>query len=209
MQLTAAADLCALDFAKGAGLLPAIVQHADNAAVLMLGYMSPEALAATLARGRVVFFSRSRGALWQKGATSGHTLQLVSVHADCDRDALLVRARPHGPTCHLGSSSCFGEAATAPENFLGQLEALIAARRHLAPQASYTARLTAAGLPRMAQKVGEEAVEVVLAGSGGSERELVSESADLLFHLLVLLAARGVPLAAVTRELAARHARGQ
>jgi phosphoribosyl-AMP cyclohydrolase / phosphoribosyl-ATP pyrophosphohydrolase len=205
MQVTSPEAIAALDFAKGGGLLPAIVQHADSGAVLMLGYLSPEALTQSLRRGRVVFFSRSKGRLWEKGETSGHALQLVAIDADCDRDALLVTARPTGAVCHLGTASCFGTAAERAADFLGELERRIAARLATRPEGSYTARLAAEGAQRVAQKVGEEAVEVALAGVAGSDAALIAESADLLYHLLVLLGLRGVPLAAVAAELAARR----
>ena len=207
MRVSTAQDVAALDFAKGDGLLPAIVQHAANGAVLMLGYLTREALGETLRRGRVVFFSRSKGRLWEKGETSGQALELVAVHADCDRDALLITALPRGAVCHLGTASCFDtQAQAAAAGFLGELEQLIAARLAVRPPGSYTARLAAEGARRAAQKVGEEAVEVALAGAAGGDAELIAESADLLYHLLLLLGLRGVPLAAVSRELAARHA---
>lgn len=200
-------DVGRLDFAKGAGVIPAIVQHAGSGAVLMLGYMNAQALRASLARGRVVFFSRSRQQLWEKGESSGHTLQLQQIHADCDADALLVSAWPQGPVCHLGSDSCFdapaGDAGALA--FLAELSQLIAARRAADPGGSYTARLLAGGARRLAQKVGEEGLEVALAAAAGTDGELVAESADLLYHLLVLLNLRGVALAEVVRELRARR----
>jgi phosphoribosyl-AMP cyclohydrolase / phosphoribosyl-ATP pyrophosphohydrolase len=207
MRLSTAEDVAALDFAKGAGLLPAIVQHAASGAVLMLGYLTREALEETLRRERVVFFSRSKGRLWEKGETSGHALELIALHADCDRDAVLITALPRGPVCHLGTASCFDpQPQGAPAGFLGELERVIAARLAARPSGSYTARLAAAGPTRAAQKLGEEAVEVALAGAAGDDAALIAESADLLYHLLLLLGLRGVPLAAVTAELAARHA---
>jgi phosphoribosyl-ATP pyrophosphohydrolase/phosphoribosyl-AMP cyclohydrolase len=202
-------ELDGLDFAKSCGLLPAIVQDSAAGTVLMLGYMNREALETTLRRGRVVFYSRSRQRLWEKGETSGHGLVLMEVRTDCDRDALLIRARPEGPTCHLGSDSCFGPDMTAKPacgEFLQELEQVIAARLGSRPEDSYTARLAAQGIRRIAQKVGEEGLEVALAAASGSEQELTAESADLLYHLLVLLKARGLSLAAVTDELRARHA---
>lgn len=208
MALTTA-DIDGLDFGKGGGLLPAIVQHADSGAVLMLGYMSPDALRATLERRRVVFFSRSKGRLWEKGETSGNVLELAEVRADCDRDALLVIARPRGPTCHLGTDSCFGdEPATAAARlaFIAALERVIERRVAERPEGSYTARLVAAGPKRIAQKVGEEGLEVALAGVTEPDDSLVGESADLLFHLLVLLRSRGLSLERVVGELEARHA---
>lgn len=203
-----AADIDQLDFAKGDGLLPAIVQDASTGAVLMLAYMNREALQQTLLRGRVVFYSRSRQALWEKGETSGNGLKLVQVLADCDQDTLLVMAEPAGPACHRNTTTCFGEGAAAELpaiQFLGQLERVIAQRLTERPEDSYTARLHARGTRRMAQKVGEEGVEVALAATAGDDAELVSESADLLFHLALVLAARNLSLQDVARELQARH----
>lgn len=191
------------DFAKQGGLVPAVVQDADTGQVLMLGYMNAEALATTLESGRVTFYSRSKGRLWTKGESSGNVLELVSIKQDCDADALLVHARPRGPTCHLGTASCFGKAQSG--GVLGQLDALIDARSASRPQGSYTTRLFEAGLPRMAQKLGEEGVEAALAAVTGDEHALVGEAADLIFHLLVLLRARGLSLADVEHLLADRH----
>jgi phosphoribosyl-ATP pyrophosphohydrolase/phosphoribosyl-AMP cyclohydrolase len=202
-------DLSRLDFSKGAGLLPAIIQHADTGAVLMLGYMNAEALAATQARGRVVFYSRSRQRLWEKGETSGHSLNVQAIRIDCDADTLLITARPLGPTCHEGTTTCFGDAALTGATrlgFLAQLTAIIEQRSHEAADRSYTAKLFAGGLARIAQKVGEEGVEVALAAVTQSDDQLVGESADLLFHLMVLLKAKNLQLEAVVTELAARHA---
>jgi phosphoribosyl-AMP cyclohydrolase / phosphoribosyl-ATP pyrophosphohydrolase len=205
-------DIESLNWKKSGGLLPAIIQDASNEAVLMLGYMNREALAQTLQRGRVVFFSRSRDRLWEKGESSGNTLELVSVVADCDSDALLVRVHPQGPTCHRNTPSCFGDGALPRADglgFLAQLETVIASRIAQSPEGSYTANLYGQGLKRMAQKVGEEGVEVALAAQSGDNLELVSEAADLLFHLALLLRARDLTLDAVGSELAARHrARG-
>jgi phosphoribosyl-ATP pyrophosphohydrolase/phosphoribosyl-AMP cyclohydrolase len=203
------ADIATLDFDKTGGLLPAIVQHAENGAVLMLGYMNREALRETLSRRRVVFYSRSRQCLWEKGETSGHTLTLADVRADCDRDALLVTALPAGPVCHLNTATCFGdEALTAAGRlaFLGQLETVIAHRMTDRPQSSYTARLHAEGPKRIAQKVGEEGLEVALAAVAETDDELIAESADLLYHLLLLLRSRGLRLGHVVAELESRHA---
>lgn len=202
-------DLSRLDFRKGDGLLPAIIQHADTGAVLMLGYMNAAALAATQARGRVVFFSRSRGTLWEKGETSGHTLNVEAIRTDCDADTLLITARPLGPTCHEGTITCFGDAALTGASglgFLSQLAGIIEQRSRDSPAQSYTARLFAQGLKGMAQKVGEEGVEVALAAVCEADDKLVSESADLLFHLMVLLRARNLRLEDVVNELAVRHA---
>jgi phosphoribosyl-ATP pyrophosphohydrolase/phosphoribosyl-AMP cyclohydrolase len=205
-------DLEALNFDKGGGLIPAVVQDADSSAVLMLGYMNRAALEASLARGRVVFFSRSKARLWEKGETSGHALEIVGVQADCDRDALLVTARPLGPTCHLGTESCFGDtvAATAEDatrlKFLNDLETIISQRMSVKPHDSYTARLLAGGIKRIAQKVGEEGLEVALAATSGSNEEVTAEGADLLYHLLVLLKARGLALEQIVGALRVRHA---
>ena len=204
----AISDIDQLDWSKGDGLLPAVVQDAGNQAVLMLGYMNRDALRATLERGRVVFFSRSRQKLWEKGETSGHTLELVSAVADCDNDSLLVLAKPIGPTCHRNTPTCFGDGSLPDAEglgFLSRLENVIAARIAQNPEGSYTAKLYGQGVKRMAQKVGEEGVEVALAAQTGNEAELVSESADLLFHLALLLRARNLSLATVATELAARH----
>jgi phosphoribosyl-ATP pyrophosphohydrolase/phosphoribosyl-AMP cyclohydrolase len=199
------ADIEGLDFGKGAGLLPAIVQHAGSGAVLMLGYMNRDALRASLTRRRVVFFSRSRQRLWEKGETSGQVLELAQIRADCDRDALLATAWPRGPVCHLGTASCFGDART-PGEALAFLARIIGERLAARPEGSYTARLAAAGAKRVAQKVGEEGLEVALAGAGGSDADVVAEAADLLYHLLLLLRVRGLPLERVVGELHARHA---
>ncbi len=199
-----AADIERLDFDKQDGLLPAIIED-PTGGVRMLGYMSREALRATFERGRVVFYSRSRRELWEKGETSGHTLEFIAARTDCDRDTLLITARPTGPVCHLGTPSCFGEPR-APLAFLAELEAVIAQRIAARPEGSYTARLYAEGVTRMAQKVGEEGLEVALAAAVESEQKLVAESADLLYHLVLLLASRGLSLADVTAELRARHA---
>lgn len=201
-------DVDSLDFAKGAGLMPAIVQDVERGAVLMLGYMNREALRETLVRGRVVFFSRSKQRLWEKGETSGHTLQFVSASADCDRDTLLVQARPVGPACHLGTTTCFGnEPQSRAErlSFLGTLEDVIERRIASDASESYTVKLFREGTRRIAQKVGEEGVEVALAASAGEDAEVVTESADLLYHLTLLLRARGLGLEQVADELAARH----
>ncbi|MFZ1838777.1 MAG: bifunctional phosphoribosyl-AMP cyclohydrolase/phosphoribosyl-ATP diphosphatase HisIE [Dokdonella sp.] len=194
-----------LDWAKGDGLLPAIVQHWSSGEILMLGYMNREALAATRASGRVTFFSRSRQRLWCKGETSGNQLLLKSLHVDCDADSILVRAEAVGPTCHLGTPTCFADAPALPLGFLSILDALVEARQAERPAASYTTRLFDAGLHKIAQKVGEEGVETALAGVVQGDPELLGEAADLLFHLLVLLRARGLALAQVVDLLQSRH----
>ena len=193
----------ALDWSLPGGLLPAIVQHADSGEVLMLGYMDRTALQATLDSQRVTFFSRSRQRLWTKGESSGNLLALEAIAHDCDADALLVRARPAGPTCHLGRSSCFEGVVADP---LSTLDALIAARRVQPVEGSYTAKLLAGGVRHIAQKVGEEGVEVALAAVAQDEAALVAESADLVYHLLVLLQARGCRWSDVQSELRRRGA---
>ena len=201
-------DIGTIDFAKGDGLVPAIVQDADSGAVLMLGYMNREALEQTLARKRAVFFSRSKQRLWEKGETTGHTLDVVDVSIDCDADTLLVSARPHGPACHNGTLTCFGDEprhAAASIAFLAKLEGVIEQRATQKPEASYTARLLEKGIVRVAQKVGEEGVELALAGVGEPEQKVIEESADLLFHMLVLLRARGIAFDQVVRQLESRH----
>jgi len=201
-------DPAGLDWDKGEGLLPAVVQHARSGAVLMLGYMNRAALEETRRSGRVTFWSRSRQRLWTKGESSGHVLRLVGVRADCDRDTLLVQAEPEGPTCHLGTATCFGADSGLPLAFLAELDALVARRERERPPGSYTTRLFEGGLRRMAQKVGEEGVETALAAVAQDQRALLDEGADLLFHLLVLLRARGLGLGDVVQVLAARHAVG-
>ena len=193
-----------LAWQKQNGLLPAIVQDADSLQVLMLGYMSREALDLTLSSGRVSFFSRSRQRLWTKGESSEHILQLVSLQGDCDSDALLVLAKPLGPTCHLQRDSCFPEA---PAHFLSILEKRIADRSHADPATSYTKRLIDSGLPKVAQKVGEEAVETVIAALVQDRDALLDESADLLYHLLVLLQTKNIALQDVLDVLKQRLAR--
>ena len=197
-----APDPDTLAWDKQGGLLPAIVQDADTLRVLMLGYMDRAALAATLALGKVTFFSRSKARLWTKGEDSGHWLHLVDVRTDCDADTLLVLARPAGATCHLGRASCFPDA---PGDVLAELDATIAARREADPAGSYTARLFAAGLPRVAQKVGEEGVETALAAVTADDAALRGEAADLVYHLLVLLRARGLSLADALQVLETRR----
>jgi phosphoribosyl-ATP pyrophosphohydrolase/phosphoribosyl-AMP cyclohydrolase len=178
------------------------VQDAANGRVLMLGYMDRAALARTLELGRVTFFSRSRQALWTKGETSGHTLDLVSIEADCDGDTLLVQAHPRGPTCHLQRASCF---PVAPSNFLGELDALVATRERERPAGSYSTKLFEAGTRRIAQKVGEEGVETALAGVAQDDAALLGEAADLVYHLMVLLRARGLGWGEVVAALEQRH----
>lgn len=195
-----------IDFEKGGGLVPAIVQDATTQKVLMLGYMNREAYEKTLAVKRVTFFSRTRQTLWTKGETSGNYLELVDMKADCDNDALLVRAIPHGPTCHLGTDTCWGERNEAsPLAFLGELQDFIEQRHREMPEGSYTTSLFRDGTKRMAQKVGEEALEAVIEAVGGNDNRLVYEGADLLYHLIVLLTSKGLRIEDLARELAERH----
>lgn len=200
-------EVSRLDWAKGDGLLPAIVQHWRSGEVLMLGYMNAEALAQTQACGHVTFYSRSKRRLWTKGESSGHVLALKSIRVDCDADTLLIQAEPHGPTCHTGSSSCFGAGVRPPLGFLAELDALVARRDAERPAGSYTTGLFDGGIRRMAQKVGEEGVETALAAVAEADTELLGEAADLIFHLTVLLRARGLSLADAVTRLAERHAR--
>ena len=195
-------DPAALDWDKVGGLMPAIVQDAATLRVLMLGYMDKAALENTLQVGKVTFFSRSKQRLWVKGETSGNHLEVVDIRADCDADTLLITARPQGPTCHTGSTSCFG---AAPGQFLGALDALVAQRERERPAGSYTTTLFDKGTRRIAQKVGEEGVEAALAGVAQGDEELLGESADLLFHLIVLLRARGLSLGDAVAVLEQRH----
>ena len=202
-------DVGTLDWDKGGGLLPAIVQHARTGRVLMLAYMNQEALERTLSSGRAVFYSRSRGQLWTKGETSGNYLNVVDVSTDCDSDAILLLADPIGPTCHKGTESCFADAAPADAQrlaFLALLENIIANRIADQPEDSYTAKLFAKGPGRIAQKVGEEGVETALAAVTRDDEGLISECADLVFHLMVLLKSREINLERVVEELKARHA---
>jgi len=191
----------ALDWDKQGGLVPAVVQDASSHRVLMLGYMSRESLQATVDTGLATFYSRSRQRLWTKGESSGHRLRVVGLEADCDADALLLRVEPEGPTCHLGRTSCF---ASAPGSHLGTLDALVARRAASMPEGHYTTRLLAGGVRRVAQKVGEEGVETALAAVAEDDAALLGEAADLAYHLLVLLRARGLGLADVERVLEAR-----
>ena len=198
-------DFSRLDWAKSGGLLPAIVQHWLTGEVLMLGYMNADALAQTQAIGKVTFYSRSKQRLWTKGESSGHALVLKSIRVDCDADTLLVQADPRGPTCHLGTTSCFGDEVRPPLGFLAELDTLVASRKAELPEGSYTTQLFNSGTRRIAQKVGEEGVEAALAAVTQGDDELLGEAADLIFHLTVLLRARGFGLADVTRVLLRRH----
>lgn len=198
-------NLQQLDFAKQNDLLPAIVQHAHTGTVLMQGYMNPAALEQTLATGLVTFYSRSKQRLWCKGESSGNTLKLVNVHSDCDADSLLIRALPAGPTCHLGTESCFSSEGFSEQPTLAQLMRVVQQRVANADSKSYTEQLLAAGTKRAAQKVGEEGVEVALAAATHDRDELLNESADLLYHLLVVLHSEKLDLSDVLEVLAQRR----
>ena len=193
-----------LDFTKGDGLIPAVVQDADTLQVLTLAYMDRAALDETIASGEATFFSRSRGGRWRKGETSGNRQTVVLITADCDGDALVVAVRPMGPACHLGTTSCFGAANAPGLGRIAALERTIAERASEDLSVSYTARMIAEGPKRLAQKVGEEGVETALAGVAGPDAELASESADLIYHLLVLLRSRHMVFQDVLDVLAQR-----
>jgi phosphoribosyl-ATP pyrophosphohydrolase/phosphoribosyl-AMP cyclohydrolase len=203
--LLSAGDTAGLDWAKMDGLLPAIVQDAHSRQVLMLGYMNRDAFEASFRSGYVTFYSRSKNRLWQKGETSGNGLRLRAIFADCDRDALLVHAEPKGPTCHLGTTSCFGEGEAEGVLFLDRLAAIVSDRAASAGSASYTAKLLAEGPIRIAQKIGEEGVEVALAGATGDREGCIEETADLIYHLTVLMEARGFSWQDVAARLSTRH----
>ncbi|WP_067708380.1 MULTISPECIES: bifunctional phosphoribosyl-AMP cyclohydrolase/phosphoribosyl-ATP diphosphatase HisIE [unclassified Erwinia] len=193
-----------LDWVKTDGMMPAIVQHAVSGEVLMHGYMNQEALSKTLESGQVTFWSRTKQRLWTKGETSGNVLNVVSITPDCDNDTLLLLVNPVGPTCHLGTSSCFSPAAS-DWSFLYQLEQLLAERKHADPKSSYTASLYASGTKRIAQKVGEEGVETALAATVNDRHELTNEASDLIYHLLVLLQDQDLDLSTVINNLRQRH----
>ncbi len=191
---------------KGAdGLVPAIVQDQNTLQVLMLGYMDAEALAKTQETGLVTFWSRSQGKIWTKGETSGNYLHLVSLAVDCDKDTLLVRAIPDGPTCHTGSKTCWGDAVPESQGFIRELEAVVKGRHEQMPEKSYTTSLFKDGTPRMAQKVGEEAVETVIEAVKGDDERMIYEASDLIYHLLVLLVSKGYGIADLEKELVKRH----
>ena len=198
-------DIKTLDWEKTGGLIPVVVQDTCSGQVLMLGYMNPEALEKTLETKKVTFWSRTKQRLWTKGETSGHWLNLVDIGTDCDSDALLVLVNPEGPTCHRGPKSCFSPVEHKL-NFLRELEVLLESRRTADPATSYTASLYARGTKRIAQKVGEEGVETALAATVHDKEELKNEAADLVYHLLVLLADADLELADVIDILRARHA---
>ena len=204
-----------IDFEKCGGLVPAIIQDAKTRNVLMLGYMNQEAFDKTMQTGKVTFWSRSRNCLWTKGETSGNFLNLVDIKVDCDNDTLLVRATPDGPTCHKGTDTCWGEDNTAlqgyssqhtnPLLFLTELQDFIDRRHAEMPEGSYTTSLFKDGVNRIAQKVGEEALETVIEATNGSSEKLVYEASDLFYHLIVLLTSKGLRIEDVAAELAKRH----
>lgn len=201
-----APDIETLAWDKMDGLLPAAVQDAGTGRMLMLGYMNRAALEGTLADGLVTFWSRSKARLWTKGESSGNHLRLVAAYGDCDGDALLLLADPIGPTCHLGTDSCFAAAPASSPGWLAELSRIVAARAESGDEASYTRRLLAGGPMRIAQKIGEEGVELALAGAASTPEECTSETADLLYHLCVLMESRGFGWSDVVALLQDRHA---
>ena len=200
-------DVKRLNFGKLNGIIPAVVQDSSTQEVLMLGFMNEEALQKTLEEGRVTFWSRTRNRLWMKGETSGHFLDVISVTPDCDYDSLLIRVRPLGPVCHTGRNSCFELTSSVGVGleFIRQLQTLIENRKREMPEGSYTASLFRQGIDKIAKKVGEESAEVIIASKNNSIRRIIEESADLFYHLLVLLAEKGIPLEDVAGELKSRH----
>lgn len=195
-----------LDYAKMGGLVPAIIQDADTAKVLMLGFMNEEAYQKTVETGRVTFFSRTKNRLWTKGEESGNFLHVVEIKADCDNDTLLVRVHPVGPVCHRGTDTCWGEKNESdPVLFLKTLQDFICRRYEEMPEGSYTTSLFRSGVNKMAQKVGEEAVETVIEACNGTDERLIYEGADLLYHLIVLLTSKGYRIEDLARELQERH----
>jgi len=194
-----------IDFDKNDGLVPAVIQDAATGKVLMLGYLNRESYEQTVASGRVTFFSRSRQALWTKGETSGNFLDVREILTDCDGDTLLIKVKPAGPTCHTGADTCFNEKNVAPQSFIYELEEIIRDRRIHPQNGSYTNKLFDAGIKRIAQKVGEEATEVVIDAVSGDKNRMAEETADLLYHLLVLLTAQDVALDDIMNVLEKRH----
>ena len=195
-----------IDFDKMGGLVPAIIQDADTRQVLMLGYMNREAYEKTVSEGRVTFFSRTKQRLWTKGETSGNFLQVVSIKNDCDEDTLLIRVHPVGPVCHTGTDTCWGEENTTnPLLFLTELQDFIEKRHEEMPEGSYTTSLFRDGLNRMAQKVGEEALELVIEACNGTNERMIYEGLDMLYHLIVLLTSKGLRIEDMAKELQERH----
>lgn len=198
--------LMEIDFEKQGGLVPAIIQDSITNNVLMLGYMNQEAYEQTIKTGKVTFWSRSRQCLWTKGETSGNFLNLVSIKSDCDNDTLLVRVNPVGPACHLGTDTCWGEKNKAnPLLFLTELQDFINKRHEEMPEGSYTTSLFKDGLNRMAQKVGEEALEAVIEATNGTNERLIYEASDMFYHLIVLLTSKGLRIENIAQELQVRH----
>ena len=198
-----------IDFEKSGGLVPAIIQDADTKTVLMLGYMNKEAYEKTVATGLVTFYSRSRKCLWTKGETSNNFLRLVAIKVDCDNDTLLVKVHPDGPTCHKGTDTCWGEEnEKSPLLFLAELSDFIEKRHQEMPEGSYTTSLFRDGLNRMAQKVGEEALELVIEATNGTNDRLIYEGSDMLYHLIVLLTHKGLRIEDMAAELRERHCPG-
>ena len=196
-----------IDFEKMGGLVPAIIQDSKTKNVLMLGFMNEEAYEKTLETGKVTFWSRSRNQLWTKGETSGNFLELVSIQNDCDNDSLLVKANPMGPTCHKGTDTCWGEENTEnPLLFLTELQDFIEKRHEEMPEGSYTTRLFKEGINKMAQKMGEEALEAVIEATNGSNEKLIYEVSDMFYHLIVLLTSKGLRIEDIAKELQKRHA---
>lgn len=195
-----------LDFEKMNGLVPAIIQDDRTLRVLMLGFMNEEALQKTLSTNKVTFYSRSRKCLWTKGETSGNYLNVVSIKCDCDNDTLLIRAIPDGPVCHTGADTCWNERNTSsPLAFLSELQDFIEKRHEEMPEGSYTTSLFKDGLNRMAQKVGEEALETVIEAVNGSDERLIYEASDMFYHLIVLLTEKGIRIERIAEELQTRH----
>lgn len=195
-----------IDFKKQGGLVPAIIQDNITNNVIMLGYMNEDAYEQTLKTGKVTFWSRSRQCLWTKGETSGNFLNLVSIKSDCDNDTLLVRVNPVGPACHLGTDTCWGEKnETNPLLFLTELQDFINKRHEEMPEGSYTTSLFKDGLNRMAQKVGEEALETVIEATNGTNERLIYEASDMFYHLIVLLTSKGLRIEDIAKELQVRH----
>ena len=194
-----------LDFEKMNGLIPAIIQDDYTQKVLMLGFMNEEAYKKTVETGKVTFFSRTKNRLWTKGEESGNFLQVISIKADCDNDTLLIKAVPAGPVCHTGTDTCWGEENKQDIMFLKELQDFIDKRHEEMPEVSYTTSLFQSGVNKMAQKVGEEAVETVIEACNGTDERLIYESSDLLYHLIVLLTSKGYRIEDLARELKERH----
>lgn len=194
-----------LDFNKMNGLVPAIIQDAETAKVLMLGYMNQEAYDKTIKTSLVTFYSRTRQRLWTKGEESGNFLDVVSIKEDCDQDTLLIQVHPRGPVCHTGTDTCWGEVNSEPVMFLKELQQFIQKRHEEMPEGSYTTSLFQSGINKMAQKVGEEAVETIIEATNGTNERLIYEGSDLLYHLIVMLTAKGLSIEDLARELEERH----